>query len=680
MPVLDGQTPGLGPIPNLRVTAGPTAAVTDAANGQYDVNLSMEPLHFWSSDGCIVATVDTATGAVDFTIDKSQLPAPASAITALRGTFDDVANTISIEIDYLDDNGDAATTTVATPIDLSELQGPWDRQADGVPAQQGDTDIAFDDGSVRLGAYGSGTYDDPAPTRLAAFDANGNLVEFKDFCVEWTGTRAQLLALRNAGNLVPGCVYTITDFSRGTLNNSVLIHTHAAAKNRLFKDVAVETGWDVAPWWGTYDIDTARVIELHDNLQNVIKSDTGDEIETFPWGNTRVTGNQFHDFDFNYNDSGARIDNNVGMPTGRLDVTGATTYVANNEFQSQADVDALDGAQMFRSTVKTGGRLLATGITVERSTFGEQCYFRSDGINIRNSILGAACLFYGTGGTGNVDQCRFGRAYIDCRNADAIDFDNCSVDDYAKIYASTSVRMRLSGCRAESNGYFQTSGNGELVATSCNVSGGSYIRSRNGVLTATNAVTDSGATIDHFSSGSNTVTNVKLDTAGRIYFGETVTGTLVDSSSAAANGYIEMRGNSGANTRVHRTQTRAGRITVRDSTGARVWYSTVESASSFIAVTACPGIFCYNLGMHSYGRCDFLGGRTGQINGYECNSTGYLRVQGGAGNLFHSSSVAYFYTYVTNQTGGSKQALHGYGRQTYTIGGAGQTGTATKNF
>lgn len=677
MPDSTGQQLNGGPR-SLLVNAGTTGAVIDNALGQANIPAGM-PLHFWSSDECIVTTVDTATGAIDLTIDKDQLPAPASAITSLTGVFDDAANTLSIAIGYLNDNGVASTTTVATAIDLSDLQGPWDRQSDGSAAVQGDADIAYDDGKVRMGKYGQGTYDDPTPTRLAAFDANGNLVEFKDFCVEWTGTRAQLLALRNASNLIPGCVYTITDFSRGTLNNSVLIHTHAAAKNKLFKDVAVETGWDVAPWFGTYDIDTARVIELHDNLQNIIKSDNGDEIETFPWGNTRVTGNQFSDFDFNYNDSGARVDNNVGMPTGRLDITGATTYVANNEFQSQTDVDALDGAQVFRTTVQSNGRLLATGITVERCTIGNYAYFRSDGIDIRSSVLEAGALVYGTGGVGRIDQYRFGRSYNDFRNCALVDLDDGSVDDYSKTYANGAKRIKLNGCNAQSNGYFQAYPGKELEATYCSVADGGYIRARDGVLTITNSHMNSAGRVDHFSSGANRVTHSHCKTSGYIYFGETVTGTLVDYCSAAESGYIAMRDASGAGTRAHRCRVSAGYILVSDSTAALVYYSSVESVNSYIRIDDSPAFSVFNVCAQSYGRMNVLAGRAGGVNGIELNSTGYLRLSGGAGNINHSAFVAYFYLYVTNQTGGSKQGLYGRGRQTLTVGGAAQTGVAETN-
>jgi len=101
-------------------------------------------------------------------------------------------------------------------------------------------------------------------------------------------TRAALLALRNAGDLQTGCHYIVTNYNRGNVGAATIL-LHATDASTLSMAVHVQTVHDGVAWEGRYDIDTARLVELRDNLGNVVVGRYGTEVDRFPWGSTRVT-------------------------------------------------------------------------------------------------------------------------------------------------------------------------------------------------------------------------------------------------------------------------------------------------------------------------------------------------------------------------------------------------------
>lgn len=102
-------------------------------------------------------------------------------------------------------------------------------------------------------------------------------------------TRAALLALRTAGSLNINCTYVITDFVQGQLVVGTTITMRADSATELSERVSVNTTYDNEGWKGIYDIDRNLVIELHDNLNNIVRHNTGVAISNFDWGNPTYT-------------------------------------------------------------------------------------------------------------------------------------------------------------------------------------------------------------------------------------------------------------------------------------------------------------------------------------------------------------------------------------------------------
>lgn len=113
-------------------------------------------------------------------------------------------------------------------------------------------------------------------------------------------TRAQLVALRDAGQLREGCHYVLSDWTQGaTLTGPNLVELHAAAPNVLSMDAKVSTPYDGEAWVGSYDIDQGPVGTMHalaDNLGNTVRDSVdGSTLGQFPWGLANVTQNDIED-------------------------------------------------------------------------------------------------------------------------------------------------------------------------------------------------------------------------------------------------------------------------------------------------------------------------------------------------------------------------------------------------
>lgn len=109
-------------------------------------------------------------------------------------------------------------------------------------------------------------------------------------------TNADAISLRNSAGLVVGCPVLISDgptigVSGSTSDTTILLWPVSASE--LGMAAQVNTTFDNSGWFGLYDVDANRILDLHDNLGNVVYDAGGTLLETqFPWGFSIVTGNQ----------------------------------------------------------------------------------------------------------------------------------------------------------------------------------------------------------------------------------------------------------------------------------------------------------------------------------------------------------------------------------------------------
>ena len=143
-------------------------------------------------------------------------------------------------------------------------------------------------------------------------------------------TRANLIALRVAGGLVVGCHYVLTDHVQGRLISGTTITLHADSANEFSENVTVNTTYDNEGWRGIYDIDTARVLELQDNRNNIARGINGTEVSNFDWGNTAYTNVTVDNATLTVTIGGPAVITNVSIDKGANVVLTGFTGTLNN--------------------------------------------------------------------------------------------------------------------------------------------------------------------------------------------------------------------------------------------------------------------------------------------------------------------------------------------------------------
>ena len=106
-----------------------------------------------------------------------------------------------------------------------------------------------------------------------------------------SGTLLEIIAIRDAGQLVIGCHYLILDVVQGNFLAGTTVLLRAVAVDELSIDGTVNSLFDNSGWACEYDIDTANFLAVTDNLNNDIRSAVLGNVSLFDWGNALVTGN-----------------------------------------------------------------------------------------------------------------------------------------------------------------------------------------------------------------------------------------------------------------------------------------------------------------------------------------------------------------------------------------------------
>lgn len=159
-----------------------------------------------------------------------------------------------------------------------------------------------------------------------------------DPCPTEPMTRAALVALRDAGELVEGCHYVISDHVQApNLTGPNLVELHAVAPGVLSMEAKVSTPYDAVAWAGLYDVDlgTGTLLELKDNRGNIVRdSGDGSTVGAFPWGAVNFTHNEVIDSTLTgWSAMTGTVANNI-IRRANVDLTGNWTEVIGNEIQA----------------------------------------------------------------------------------------------------------------------------------------------------------------------------------------------------------------------------------------------------------------------------------------------------------------------------------------------------------
>lgn len=396
-------------------------------------------------------------------------------------------------------------------------------------------------------------------------------------CTPQSGTAAFIRGLRNSSSLEVGCSYTVTGYSRGCLVATEIVLT-ATAPNALSFDADILTPHDNLYWEGRYDIDTNRVVALHDNRGNIVEGRYGNEVDRFPWGQASVNANIIQNADV-YFDCGttAQINENRFGSNSYADLRGFQGTFNENTLNSYARFygNSLTTADITRNEFHTYSYVYMQSqddVYMRQNTFGSSCYVRKFGgverFYLANSVIDRGDLrqysgeFYGL----QINLASGGRLYQQGQNLFDVRYSSISDQSYILNRHAGTDYVRIWYCEFSSRAYHYVQAN----------------------ITA-------GRHFIYYSNFSSGTTDIRSGTALlRMYY--------IDRNS---NGYIRLDNIAGTINLYQTNISSRGELRMNAVTGSTaIYYCNITNYISRLYLNATTRALVYSLQIASNGRYD----------------------------------------------------------------------------
>ena len=485
-------------------------------------------------------------------------------------------------------------------------------------------------------------------------------------------TRTALLALRAAGSLRPECHYTITDYNRGTVGTAS-IQLHAVDPSTLSMDVSVLTAFDTLAWDGRYDIDSNRLTALKDNIDNEVVGPGA--VDTFPWGVATVIDNRVHEGRLTYTAGTVQ-----GVTIGR---NSTVNMVAGVLRESTVDGDSdltIRSGDNYELRIENSSNLnqFGTGY-IRRTTVANESTVTVGDASMNDNVF-ERTIFNSTGAAGSVNYNRFHRSSITVTNVPTLRIDSNSFAANSQVAANGAARFDVR--------YGTFSGFARLLVTAGmslfsqydGIRDYGYIQVLQGFLASRYCSISNVGYVQHNTPGSNLIDSTTVSARARVRFLGTSTACRVYYSAVSSGSFIEHRGTSN-NCYIYYCQVSSSSGLFSDnSVNARIYYNTLSGNSEMYSRAVTGTHYIYYSGCTAHGYIRFENAPAGRIYAVHCHGQGLLRFRpaSAAGRVYYSSFTAYFYLYADAWTA-TRTALHGHGRQTYTVTNP-ANGTPNKNF
>lgn len=506
-------------------------------------------------------------------------------------------------------------------------------------------------------------------------------------------TRAALRALRTASGLQPSCHYVVTDYNRGNVGAAEIL-LHAVDESTLSMTAKVKTTFDTLSWEGRYDIDANRLVELSDNIGNVVNGDNS--VDGFPWGVASVNENRVNEGVINYT-AGTITENEINGATLTL-VAGSST---RNTLEHSANLIINDGSLAESTLAEDANVTINSGSNYENH-FGTSCLFNQVGtgivrytqigaqgtttlgdVNLQNCTIGANTILNTTGSVGNISNSTFGYSITSAlQNIPSLTINQSSFDSASQIAATGATRLYLYRSSGQSGGRYLVSANASMDCSYCNVDSYGYIQTTLGTFVANYANATSLGYISHQSTGSNRVDRCSAESQANIRFLNSCTGGRIYHCKSTSGATIYQNGTSTNCYHYYCNADSFAQIYIQNGVDARHYYNNAESYSYVRTYGTNTGqSIMYYCSASARGYVEH-NGIANRIRFYSVRAEGQsiARQTGSSANanLYYCSFHAYYY-FLGVLTGGTRSALHGYGRQNFT-GMPATNGTATRNF
>ena len=496
-------------------------------------------------------------------------------------------------------------------------------------------------------------------------------------------TRAQLIALRNTGNLSKDCHYVITDPEpNGTLLlEKVLIH---AVDENTLSGCYLKTAHDNIAWQGFYDIDSNDVLEVTDNLENHVKENAS--IVSFPFGVATVNDNNVDGGILSY--TAGTVTNCVIESGGRINMTSGT--VVNTKVWQLSTLNMI--AWILRETnIGQDSDITIRNADNYENTIGNSVVFNQVGTGyIRYSTFEGTTTWTNwdtnlsnvksyvwttntTGSSGTISNSQFTRHLgNNLQNITSLTITDCSFSGYVQLSANNAARLYLYRSNFTSGARILVSNGSRIDASYTTVSDYGYLQSTQawGFLRANYCNVSSLWYITNITTNTNYAERCDVSSQANIRFDWNAANCRVYYTDVHSGSVVYHTGNSTSCYIYYCSAESSGQIYTTDSTNARIYYSNADARGRIISSGNTTIHYIYYCNATSNGLIYEIN-NTGSVRMYSVNSSSQsiARVQNStsAWNLYYSDFDSYFYAYITFTTTGTRSGYFGKWRRTETV-------------
>jgi len=525
-----------------------------------------------------------------------------------------------------------------------------------------DNDLFDQCGFITLSDIPTNLDNDPTNECITSVTNEKGEIIIVDACGTWTipiennvkATRSQVLALRNSSNLVSGCTYSISDYSRGCLAGDVeFITIDADAVNVLSMDANIKTSYDNVSWEGRYDIDVNRIVELRDNLGNIIQGRYGNEVDRFAFGRNNVYGNTVDNADV-YMDCET------------------TATINENTFTSKSFADLRGMAGIFEdNTMHSYGRLYLNGATtvdMRRNTYHSYSYNYYNG---QDNILQRQNNFYSSSYVRKFDGNRWTVLNANIGRGDYRHYSGTAYNDQVTITSGGRLYQREGGTTDVRNTTISDLSYVDLQSTAGttriwrgNISALSYFYVR-AAVTAGNrnyySHVQSGSTYDYRSGTANVSMSNNDQSANGYIRWDNIAGTYnINSNIIQSRAEHRLTGTTGTHTHYYNTlMSYISTINLTNTVGSNMQMNTLSAYGRIVANGGNPRAL-YNQ-LNSIGILT-LTNYTGTVQRSHIMSDARVNLTG-TGNMYASTFGTSF---VFNSTNLNQSYVTAFGNITFT--------------
>ncbi len=274
-----------------------------------------------------------------------------------------------------------------------------------------------------------------------------------------------------------------------------------------------------------------------------------------------------------------------------------------------------------------------------------------------------------TGSSGGIINCRFHNATLTARNVVLLDLQYLSMENASSFSVENAQRTYVRYTQLSGAARLLQSAGTQLDCDRLNIFSSGYVQVTAGRLYASYSTVMNNSYIQHTSTGTNRIYSTVVSNNSRALFNNTVDGCRIYYCQINSGAYMQHRDASVNCYIYYSTSTDQSQFYTRGSTNARIYYCSATGAGILYSQGNTTTHYIYYCTATARGYVVALN-NTAIVRLYalHASSVAQIRLQNTTvnSNLYYSSVAAYYYAYIT-LTGGTRSALHGYGRRSYTV-------------